>query len=300
MLTQKQLEVFRTVMATRSVSGAANRMHLSQPSVSRILGDLERAFGAPLFLRRSKGVVPTPEAEAFLEEVARSFAALTNLGEVAAQITRGERGVLSVATITAASLELVPKTLAQMRVAEKNIAVAWQIKSSNWVIDVARSGVLRTGFANLLHMPSGMHILHEDAAPHMCWLPDNHPLVHKTGPLFMKDLSPFPLVGLLGHVSDELARRNIGANSSSPLGAETSIAALTMSRACGGIPIIDIFTAHFWIGEHGGTVRAIGDLPYYRYATFEPMDGRSSLIDREFQQMFIEEQMRIREWADRQ
>lgn len=300
MFTQKQLEIFRTVMATRSVSGAANRLNLSQPSVSRILADLERAFGAPLFQRRSKGVLPTPEAEAFLEEVERSFAALTNLGEVAAQITRGERGVLSFATITAASLELVPATLARMHVAEKNISVSWQIKSSNWVIDIARSGALRTGFANLLHMPSGMHILHEDAAPHMCWLPYDHPLASKPGPVMMEHLAPYPLVGLLGQVSDEFARRNIGANAGAPLGAETSIAALTMARACGAIPIVDTFTAHFWIGEHGGIARLIADLPYYRYATFEPLDGRASQIDRTFQQIFIEEQTRIKAWADTQ
>lgn len=298
MFTQKQLDIFRAVMATRSVSAAAQRLNLSQPSVSRILADLERTFGAPLFQRLSKGVRPTPEAEFFLEEVERSFAALANLTEVATQITRGELGVLSFATITAASLELVPATLARMRVSEKKIAVAWQIKSSNWVIDIARAGALRTGFANLLHIPSGMHILHEDVAPHMCWLPDDHALAQQSKPLVMQDLAPYPLVGLLGQVADELARRNVGANSGTPLTAETSVAALTMAFACGFIPIVDIFTAHFWIGKHGGTARPIADLPQYRYATFEPLDGRASLVDREFQKIFIEEQARIKAWAD--
>ena len=144
MFTQKQLEIFRAVMQTGSVSAAGRRMNLSQPSVSRILGDLERQFGVPLFQRQSKGVRPTPEAEAFLEEVERNYLVLTNLEEAAAQIARKERGTLSIATITAASLEIVPRALERMQVQEKQIKVSWQVKSSKWVLDLpapARSGL---------------------------------------------------------------------------------------------------------------------------------------------------------------
>lgn len=123
MFTQKQLEIFRAVMQTGSVSAAGRRMNLSQPSVSRIIGDLERQFGVPLFQRQSKGVSPTPEAEAFLEEVERNYLVLTNLEEAAAQIARKERGTLSIATITAASLEIVPRALERMQVQEKQIKV---------------------------------------------------------------------------------------------------------------------------------------------------------------------------------
>lgn len=297
MFTHKQLEIFRAVMSTGSVSEAARRINLSQPSVSRILGDLERQFGVPLFQRKSKGVMPTPEAEAFLEEVERNYLVLTNLEEAAAQIARKERGTLSFATITAASLEIVPKALARMEVQKKKIKVSWQVKSSKWVLDFARSGTLKTGFANVLHMPSGMRVLHENAFPHMCLLPPDHPLSTLPGPLMLRQLRPYAVIGLLGQVADELAVRNIGQNASEPLTAETSLAAVTLSGHCGGIPILDAFTAHYWHSNQGGTLKIIKDLPLYRFAVFEPLGVKASAIDREFQSRLIEETECIEAWV---
>lgn len=299
MFTQKQIEVFRAVMFTGSVSEAGRRINLSQPSVSRILGDLERQFGVPLFLRKSKGVQSTPEAEAFLEEVERNYVVLTNLEEAAAQIARSERGVLSFATITSASLEIVPRALERLRVQEKKITVTWHVKSSKWVIDFARSGTFKTGFANVLHMPSGMHVLYEKSTPHMCFVPNDHPLATDRGPISLRHLRQYPLIGLLGQVADELALRNIGTNVETPLTAETSLAALTLSQSCDGIPIIDIFTAHYWSGQHAGVARIVEDLPKYRFAVFEPLGTRASLIDQEFQDCLLKEIDAILGWSEK-
>ncbi len=298
MFTQKQLDVFRTVMSTGSVSEAARRINLSQPSVSRILAELERQFGASMFERKSKGLKPTPEAEAFLEEVERNYIVLTNLADAAAQIVRKERGRLSFATITSASLELVPRALKHLELTQKNISVSWQVKSSKWVIDFARSGALKTGFANVLRMPSGMRILYENAIPHMCFIPPDHPLAVDNGPLSMRDLRPYPVIGLLGEVADELALRNIGTNARFPMTVETSLSALTLSQSSGAIPIIDAFTAHYWENQHTGRARIIKNLPLYRFAVFEPLGSKASLIDQEFQQCLINEICQILKWLD--
>ncbi|WP_241479099.1 LysR family transcriptional regulator [Leisingera sp. ANG-M1] len=297
MFSQKQLEVFRAVMSTGSVSAAGRRLNLSQPSVSRILGDLERQFGVPLFQRKSKGVHPTPEAEAFLEEVERNYLVLSNLEEAAAQIARKERGTLSIATITAASLEIVPRALERLGVQEKQIKVSWQVKSSKWVLDFARSGTLKTGFANVLHMPTGMHLLFEGAVPHMVFVPKGHVLAADAGPLPLRELRGEPLIGLLGQVADELALRNIGSNAGAPMTAETSLAALTLSQHCGGLPVVDAFTAHYWQQRQGGQARIVPDLPAYRFAVFEPLGSRASMIDREFQACLIDEIKEIMSWT---
>src|SRR3546814_2837607 len=68
----RQLEAFRAVMVTRSITQAAQSMHLSQPAVSKLIADLEYAIGFKLFVR-SKGsaLTVTPEAEYFYHEVER-------------------------------------------------------------------------------------------------------------------------------------------------------------------------------------------------------------------------------------
>lgn len=45
----RQLEAFRATMKTGSVSAAANTMYISQPSVSRLLKELEDSLGIQLF-----------------------------------------------------------------------------------------------------------------------------------------------------------------------------------------------------------------------------------------------------------
>ncbi len=300
MFSQKHLQIFRAVMSTRSVSRAADRMNLSQPSVSRILGELEREFGASLFVRKSKGVDPTPEAEAFLEEVERHYLVLRNLTEAAAQISRRERGRLTFATMTAASLEIVPLALEKMKAGEKLLTVNWHVKSSNWVIDFTRSGTINTGLASITNLPTGMHILYESSVPHMCLLQADHPLAQHSGSLKLRDLRPYRVVGLLGQVADEIAIRQIGANASTPMNAETSLAAIGLSKHCGGIPIVDAFTAHSWIKHNGGLARPVVDLIAYRFAMFEPSGVKAAMVDREFQGFLVKEIECVRAWAETQ
>lgn len=54
-----------------SFSRAAGELGISQPTASRRLEELERALGARLLVRRSRGVVPTPAGERVLAEARR-------------------------------------------------------------------------------------------------------------------------------------------------------------------------------------------------------------------------------------
>ena len=46
-----QLQIFERVLARRSLSRAASEMHLTQPTVTKAIHDLEAFFGATLFER---------------------------------------------------------------------------------------------------------------------------------------------------------------------------------------------------------------------------------------------------------
>lgn len=51
-ITLKQLEVFRALVITGSLTNAGRRLRLSQPAVSAQIANLERALGISLFMRR--------------------------------------------------------------------------------------------------------------------------------------------------------------------------------------------------------------------------------------------------------
>ncbi|GAA4508029.1 hypothetical protein GCM10023191_067300 [Actinoallomurus oryzae] len=57
-----------------SISGAARRLRLTQPTLSRQLRDLERRLGAELFVRAGRGLIPTAAGEALLRRAVRMLA----------------------------------------------------------------------------------------------------------------------------------------------------------------------------------------------------------------------------------
>lgn len=69
-----QLRTFLAVTEAGSVSGAAERVFLSQSSVSEQLKKLEERIGQPLFVRSKQGVAPTPAGAKLVEHARRIVA----------------------------------------------------------------------------------------------------------------------------------------------------------------------------------------------------------------------------------
>lgn len=58
-----QLKYFCAVCEFSSISAASEYLHISQPSLSRVIKELENEFGVTLFSRHKNGVTPTNEGE---------------------------------------------------------------------------------------------------------------------------------------------------------------------------------------------------------------------------------------------
>ncbi|WP_028216244.1 LysR family transcriptional regulator [Paraburkholderia oxyphila] len=69
-----QLRTFLAVTEAGSVSGAAERVFLSQSSVSEQLKKLEERIGQPLFVRSKQGVAPTPAGTKLVDHARRIVA----------------------------------------------------------------------------------------------------------------------------------------------------------------------------------------------------------------------------------
>ena len=69
MLDARRALVFAAVVEAGSFSAAADALHLTQPSVSRAVAELERALGLTLLHRRRDGLVLTQAGERLLERV---------------------------------------------------------------------------------------------------------------------------------------------------------------------------------------------------------------------------------------
>jgi len=63
------LAALDVLLEERSVRGAAQRLHLSEPAMSRTLGRIRKALGDPILVRAGRQMVPTPHALAVRAEV---------------------------------------------------------------------------------------------------------------------------------------------------------------------------------------------------------------------------------------
>ena len=85
------LQYFLAIAREQSVSGAAEYLHLSQPTLSRQLKDLEEALGKQLFIRGNRkitlteeGMIPRKRAEEILDLVQKTEREITLNDEVVA------------------------------------------------------------------------------------------------------------------------------------------------------------------------------------------------------------------------
>lgn len=77
----KALTALLYLLEERNVGRVANKLYLSQPAMSRILNRLREAFEDPLFVRTSKGMVPTSKALALempLRQILEQMGALSS------------------------------------------------------------------------------------------------------------------------------------------------------------------------------------------------------------------------------
>ena len=65
-MTLLQLKYVVEVAAAGTISGAAKKLYIAQPSLTAAIKELEHEIGFSLFTRTNKGVVISPDGEEFL------------------------------------------------------------------------------------------------------------------------------------------------------------------------------------------------------------------------------------------
>jgi DNA-binding transcriptional LysR family regulator len=115
-MTEDQLLAFLAVARHRSLSRAASELELGQPTISDRLRALEREIGAALVRRQGRGVMLTPEGEAFFPYAQRTLDVLKQGRETARATHTGSRGRVSIAvTVTAGAYLFAPALVAFQR-----------------------------------------------------------------------------------------------------------------------------------------------------------------------------------------
>ncbi|PZR14132.1 MAG: LysR family transcriptional regulator [Azospirillum brasilense] len=242
----RQCEIFRAVMTASSITEAADRLGITQPAVSKMLAQIERDLGFPLFLRERRRLVPTPEAQALFKEVERAFLGLEHLTRFARDLKGLRQGHLVLGAPYAAAAGWLPGVVAGFLRQHPGLSLSLRTMNSLSVAQSLAAGHLDLGLVQFEVLAPGVRrecLLPVEA---VCVLPPGHRLASRPvlGPV---DLRDEPLVALAAadryrqRLEAELAARDIVPRIRVDAPLASAACALVMEGM--GIALVDRLTA---------------------------------------------------------
>ena len=173
-LTLHQLTVFQRVALAGSFTQAAAELRLSQPVVSRTVGDIERHLGTRLLERTTRSVDLTPAGREFLA-VAQSVLDTYRLGlSRFAAYRAGEYGHITIAALPSVAAVLLPPIAAGFLAEHPGITLHMLDGTTREVLEHLRSGTADLAITDQSPASAGLtvHPLLEDRV--LAVLPPGH------------------------------------------------------------------------------------------------------------------------------
>lgn len=123
-LNLRQIEVFRAVMITGSINGAAQLLLVSQPAVSRMLSHTEARIGFDLFERVKGRLYPSPEARRLFADVESVYRDIQRVNTTLLDLVQQRHGVMRIVSSPSLGHQLVPDAIAGFRRCHDDIRVS--------------------------------------------------------------------------------------------------------------------------------------------------------------------------------
>jgi len=136
------LEVFLSVAKHLNFTRAGEEVHLSQPSVSVRIRQLERDLGSKLFEQLGKRIALTEAGQLLLPYALRVMAAMDDALHAIDELKGLERGSLRIGASTTPGMYLIPRTIAQFKQQYPKIDVHLAVRDTRQI----EEGVIRNEF----------------------------------------------------------------------------------------------------------------------------------------------------------
>lgn len=172
------LQYFLEVAQRGSVRKAADRVNITPSAVSRHIAILERMVGAPLFERRPRGMVLTPEGE-ILHKYAQRTVTNFDLVKLAVDEIRGlRRGVIKIYAIEAIATDLLFPAIRDFLSEHSGVSFQVEIvaRDNNDVAHALFRDDADIGIMYKLNLNSDIDYVAEFETPFAVIASPNHPL----------------------------------------------------------------------------------------------------------------------------
>jgi DNA-binding transcriptional LysR family regulator len=141
-LKTRQLLLLVAMEEEGNIHGAAQVLNMTQPAASKLLKDLEDMLEVRLFERLPRGVRPTWYGETMIRHARMALASLSQAHMEIDALKAGRFGSVSIGTITAPAITLLPEAVSRVKSAHPSLRVGLQVETSDVLIDRLAQGKL--------------------------------------------------------------------------------------------------------------------------------------------------------------
>ena len=189
----RDLRYFVAVAEELHFGRAAERLHITQPALSRQIRALETELEAPLFHRTKRSVQLTIAGQTFLAEARQILHHAEYAVLATRRVARGEMGQLRLSFTASALRSVVPEIVRVFRDRYPDVQIAMTEQCTQDQVEAFRTHQVDVGFLYppvddklLLTTPLRKEML-------VVALPENHPLIQPE-PLRLSDLATEPFI----------------------------------------------------------------------------------------------------------
>ena len=263
-LNLRQIEIFRAVMITGSISGASELLFVSQPAVSRLLSHTEQRVGFALFERIKGRLYATPEAKKLFHEVENVYQAVQRVNELAHDLSENRSGILNIVSSPSIGQMLIPQAITMFRAKHPEVKLTFNCLSYGYLKERLLNRQADLGIIILPMEHPNLEVAPLCSNRLVCVLPYNHELTRR-GTLTLADLRPFPLIsydkdspfgGIVGRLyleHDEALKPIM------EVGSPQNACSLVQLGA--GIALVDEFSVRSWSANSQLVVRPVANAP---------------------------------------
>ncbi len=172
----RRLKYFIVTAEERSISRAAERLHITQPPLTRHIQSLEEELGVLLFTRTSWGVELTQAGAALLKHAHNISAHIELATEQIRRVATGQAGRIDIGVFGSAMLSIIPKLLSTFSATHPDVKIVLHNTPKERQIGALHQGRILVAFDR--YLPEFPNIRSELVCREPLWvaLHQNNPL----------------------------------------------------------------------------------------------------------------------------
>ena len=251
-LSFREIEAFRAVMQAGTTTAAAQLLHTTQPSVSRLLSQMQAGAGLKLFDMHKGRLRPTPEALELHATVQQHFVGLERIERELQGLRMSGAGTLRIGCTPALGLSVLPAVVHAFVQQHPSTPISLQTLGTAHLREGLQLGQFDLVVSTMaIDAPDlSASVLHHSQA--VCVMHPAHPLAQR-GPLHVGDLADQLLLTL--NADDDICRQLQQTMQRHGVQARSTIETTYSSTICclaaegTGIGVVNPYVAHKFAAE---------------------------------------------------